>query len=180
MSVMNGYEIEVVDGRTLDYGFGTLACKEPLILSEGERSYQHRVHGLTKVSTMRLQGLTSNPKWNKWGEGKVPSFHFKVLVGDGEETWNMPVAAFREAAEALSGLLQRRQVFISLKGDIRHTIIPAAEALTGVDTPVTSLALNFEDQARVLAIFAPRKSTWAMGLEALSKKAEGEIDETPF
>ena len=167
-----------------DFGFTTMDVQDALILREGVRSYTNRNGVLVEQPCMWLQGVTSVPEWNKFGQGHKPSYHFKVHVVDNEgESESIAVSAFgNEVVNTLSHVLEHRQAFVRLKKvDVRQSIITSAFGPTkGSDITVKSLTINFLNQVELLAIFAPKPSTWAMAAEALSKKAEGEVDSCPF
>lgn len=168
-------------GYTIEHDFGltSLEVQESIILREGVRKYTNRNGILVEQPCIWLQGITSVPEWNKYGQGFKPSYHFKVhLATEDGETESYPVSAFgKELVDKLSSTLDFRQAFIRLKKvDVRQQMITAK----GSEIAVTSLAVNFINQVDLLAVFAPRPSAWEMAAEALSKQAEGGVEPVPF
>ena len=185
-SIMAGRRVEQ------DFGLSMLENKEPSILGEAIRRYTYN-GDWREQPVITLQGVTSEPRRNKFGASKS-SYHFQVHTTDqatGEDV-TIPVSVFNsrrhpKLAEQVAAVLDFRQAFVKLRGDYRLGSFTATRGpRQGEDIESATIAINFENQIEVLAVFAPEPSAWARAAEAISKGAEAQVaagqedEELPF
>jgi hypothetical protein len=166
-----------------DLGLSAATCQDAVILNENVRKYVNRSGQEVVQPTITLQGVTSDPQWNRFGTSGR-SYHFKVHTTDPEtqQELSLPVAVFGdELARKVASVLEHRRAFVRLRGDYRSGTFTAEKGPRQGETIVSSsVAINFLNQIEVLAVYAAQPDPWSMAVGTINKEVSGSEETLPF